>query len=59
MTLRKLFKEMIIRSYDIVNDLLDYDFKKLSFLKRLFILVSISLFTVFFIFSNPFSFKKD
>jgi hypothetical protein len=50
MTLRKLFKEIIIRSYDIVNDLLDFDLKKLSFLKRLFILASISLFTVFFIF---------
>tara|TARA_B110000459_G_scaffold140552_1_gene153219 strand:+ start:164 stop:475 length:312 start_codon:yes stop_codon:yes gene_type:complete len=50
MTLRKLFKEIIIRSCDIFNNLLDFNLKKLLFLKRLFILVSISLFTVFFIF---------
>jgi len=50
MTLRKLFKEMIIRSCDIFNGLLDFDLKKLSFLKRLFIFASISLFTAFFIF---------
>ena len=50
MTLRKLFKEMIIRSSVIFNSLLDFNLKKLLFLKRLFILVSISSFTAFFIF---------
>ena len=50
MTLRKLFKEIIIRSCDIFNNLLDFNLKKLLFLKRLFILISISLFTAFFVF---------
>ena len=50
MTLRKLFKKIIIRSCDLFNELLDFNLKKLLFLKRLFILVSISSFTAFFIF---------
>ena len=50
MTLRKLFKQIIIRFCDLFNELLDFNLKKLLFLKRLFILISISLFTAFFIF---------
>jgi hypothetical protein len=49
MTLRKLFKEMIIRSSVIFNSLLDFNLKKV-FSKRFFILISLSLFTPFFVF---------
>tara|TARA_B110000093_G_C12598622_1_gene257084 strand:+ start:33 stop:350 length:318 start_codon:yes stop_codon:yes gene_type:complete len=50
MTLRKLFKQIKIRSCDFFNELLDFNLKKLLFLKRLFILISITLFTAFFVF---------
>jgi len=41
MTLRKLFKEIIIRSYDTFNDLLDFNLKNLFSLKIIIRLLSL------------------
>jgi len=49
-TLRKLFKISKKKSYELTNKLLDFDLKKLSILKRLFILIFLTFFTISFIF---------
>jgi len=62
-TLRKLFNISKKKSYELTNKLLDFDLKKLLILKRLFILLFLTFFTIAFIFYSillpPIIFKND